>query len=63
MAQNEKYKDDRIIKVDWDTDEVSPEECGLPEEVLVPGFVPDDDVADYCSDIYGFCVNSWYEIN
>lgn len=60
MAQNETYKDDRIIKVDWDTDG---EDVGLPEEVLVPGFVPDDDVADYCSDIYGFCVNSWYEVN
>jgi hypothetical protein len=49
---------DRIIKVDWDTDG---EDLGLPTEVLVPNFVPDDDVADYLSDIYGFCVNSWSE--
>ena len=41
MAQRN-YKDDRIIKVDWDTDG---EDVGLPEEVLIPGFVPDDDVS------------------
>ena len=58
MKQNCKMKDDRFIKVDWDTDG---EDCGLPEEVLVPNFVSDDDVADYLSDIYGFCVNSWSE--
>ena len=57
MAQRN-YKDDRIIKVDWDTDG---EDVGLPEEVLIPGFVPDDDVSDYLYDIYGFCINSWSE--
>lgn len=56
-------KEDRIIKVDWDTDGEPIENLGLPEKVLVPGFVPDDGVADYCSDIYGFCVNSWVEVN
>ncbi len=54
-------KEDRIIKVDWDTDGEDPKELNLPEEVLVPGFVPDEDVSDYCSDIYGFCINSWTE--
>jgi hypothetical protein len=54
-------KEDRIIKVDWDTDGESLENLGLPEEVLVPGFVPDEDVSDYLSDIYGFCINSWTE--
>lgn len=58
MTQNETYKDDRIITVDWDTDG---EDVGLPEEVLVPGFISDDEVSDYLSDIYGFCVNSWNE--
>ena len=55
--------EDRVIKVDWDTDGESPEELGLPEEVSIPWYVPDEGVADYCTDIYGFCVNSWYEVN
>lgn len=54
---------DRLVKVDWDTDGESPEELGLPDEVSVPWYVPDEGVADYCTDIYGFCVNSWYEVN
>lgn len=55
--------EERIVKVDWDTDGESPEECGLPEEVSVPWYVPDEEVADYCSDMYGYCVNSWVEVN
>ena len=60
MSTN-KSEIDRLVKVDWDTDGSTLEECCLPEEVSVPWFVPDDGVADYCSDIYGFCVNAWYE--
>ena len=59
MVQNEAYKNDRIITVDWDTDG---ENVELPKEILVPGFISDDEVSDYLSDTYGFCVNSWYEI-
>ena len=58
MTQNETYKDDRIITINWDTDG---ENVGLPKEVLVPGFISDDEVSDYLSDTYGFCVNSWSE--
>lgn len=54
---------DRIVRVDWDTDGESLEECGLPEDVSIPWYIHDEGVSDYCSDIYGFCVNSWYEIN
>lgn len=54
--------DDRVIRVDWDTDGEDIEACGLPEEVSVPGYVPDDDIADYLSDIYGYCINSWVEV-
>ena len=54
---------DRVVKVDWDTDGEDAEACGLPEEVSIPWYVPDDDVADYCSDIYGYCVNSWVEVS
>lgn len=59
MTQNETYKDDRIVTVDWDTDG---ENVELPKEILVPGFISDDEVSDYLSDTYEFCVNSWYEI-
>ena len=54
---------DRVVRVDWDTDGEDIVACGLPEEVSVPWFVPDEGVADYCSDIYGYCVNSWVEIS
>ena len=55
--------EERLVKVDWDTDGEDIEECGLPEEVSVPWYVTDEEVADYCSDIYGYCVNSWVEVN
>lgn len=61
-SQDSTEQEERIVNVDWDTDEESPEECGLPEEVSIPWWVPDERVADYCSDLYGFCVNSWYEV-
>lgn len=54
--------EDRVVKVNWDTDGESPEELGLPDEVTIPWWVPDDGVADYCSDIYGYCVNSWIDV-
>lgn len=31
----------------------------LPEHVHVPITVPDNDVADFLSDNYGWCVKSW----
>ena len=48
---------ERTIKVDWDDDGAE-----MPEEITIPNFIPDEDVADYLSDTYGFCVNSWYNI-
>lgn len=56
--------EDRMVKVDWDIDDPEGEEEAyeLPETVLVPRYVPDEDVADYLSDIWGFCINSWYEV-
>ena len=54
--------EDRVVRVNWDTDGESPEECGLPDEVTIPWWVPDDGVADYCSDIYGYCVESWFNV-
>ena len=48
----------RLILVDWDDDGEN-----LPTEVKIPTDITDEDVADYLSDTYEFCVNYWYEIN
>ena len=48
----------RRIKPDWDNDG----EDDLPKVVEIPGYVDDDDVADYISDIYGFLMFSWEEV-
>lgn len=52
----------KTIGVEWDTDGMDEEELDLPNEVEVPGELDDEDVADYLSDTYGFCVKGWYEI-
>ena len=49
--------DTRLIRVDWDDDGAM-----MPKEISIPNSILDDDVADYLSDTYGFCVNSWHEI-
>ena len=53
-----KLKCDRqITNIEWDTDgEDIPE---LPTEVLVPKDWDDDEVTDWLSDTYGFCVYGW----
>lgn len=48
----------RLVLVDWDDDGEN-----LPTKVKIPTDIDDEDVADYLSDTYGFCVNGWYEIN
>ncbi|MEE3358212.1 MAG: hypothetical protein VZR31_09010 [Lachnospiraceae bacterium] len=52
----------RTVGVEWDTDGMDEEELDLPSEVEVPSELDDEDVADYLSDTYGFCVKGWYEI-
>jgi len=47
------------FRVDWDTDE---EGIQLPEIVDVPDDVELDDVADWLSDKYGWCVNGLVEV-
>lgn len=44
-----------ITKIEWDTDG---EEVTLPDSVQVPAVLDDEAVADYLSDIYGWCVTS-----
>lgn len=49
--------DRQITNIEWDTDgEYIPE---LPTEVLVPKDWDDDEVTDWLSDTYGFCVYGW----
>ena len=55
---NEEDGNTRLILVDWDDDGEN-----LPTEVKIPTDIDDEDVADYLSDTYGFCVNGWYDIN
>ena len=52
-----------ICNIDWDTEDCEGE-VSLPEsvsgEIFFPeGTDPDDIVADWLSDEYGFCVNSF----
>ena len=54
---NEEDENTRLVLVDWDDGE------NLPTKVKIPTNITDEDVADYLSDTYGFCVNFWYEIN
>lgn len=52
----------RTVSVEWDTDGMDEEELDLPSEVEIPGELDDEDVTDWLSDNYGFCIKSWYEI-
>ena len=42
------------VDIKWDTDGEDIE--GLPERVSIPLFIDDDEIADYLSDKYGYCV-------
>jgi len=48
--------EDKIIKVsvDWDTDD---QDIDLPEIVEIPFNIPEEEIADWLSDKYGWCVN------
>ena len=54
----------RVIDIDWDTDGQDIKNLDLPTEVEVPDDIADeifdggydDDVADWLSDEYGYCV-------
>lgn len=53
----------RKVFVDWDTDGIDLEDVGLTDEVMIPNDIEEDEVADYLSDEYDFCVNSWCYID
>ena len=49
--------DRQITNIEWDTDgEYIPE---LPTEVLVPKKWDDEEVTNWLSDTFGFCVFGW----
>ena len=56
----EKYKKPWQVKgIVWDTDGGDPKELDLPTEVEVPGDVEEDEIADWLSEEYGYCVESY----
>lgn len=46
------------VRVNWDTDGRSVKELGLPEVVDMPT-LSEENIADYLSDEYGYCVESF----
>lgn len=46
------------VRVNWDTDGRSAKELGLPEVVDMPT-LNEENIADYLSDEYGYCVESF----
>lgn len=45
------------VNIEWDTDgEDADDIIGLPSWVEIPSDVDEDDIADYLSDVFGFCV-------
>lgn len=45
--------------IKWDTDGYSAKELGLPKEVELPDDLDEEDVADWLSDTYGWCVEAY----
>jgi hypothetical protein len=45
-----------ISDIKWDTDG---ENVELPTEVEIPNDIEDDEIADYLSDEYGWCIESF----
>lgn len=42
--------------IEWDTDDIDPEELDLPTEIEIPSNITDEDeISDYISDMTGFC--------
>lgn len=49
------------VKVIWDLEDGFDNEVNyLPSIVDVPNDIDDEDIADWLSDNYDFCVESWY---
>ena len=58
-------EEEREVYVEWDVSDSEFENFvyeGIPRKVYVPKSVPEEDIADWLSDKYGYCVKS-YTIN
>ncbi len=49
----------KITDIEWDASRSDIEECNLPSEIDIPDTVILDDIADYISDNYGFCIKGF----
>ena len=53
----------KAINIVWDLEDdvldYNIDDCDIPTEVEIPNDVEDDEIADYLSDEYGFCVESF----
>ncbi|MBO5958053.1 MAG: hypothetical protein J6Q39_10920 [Bacteroidales bacterium] len=55
-------EDYRLVSVDWDVSDSEFEtfvDEGVPRKVYVPMSVEEEDIADWLSDEYGYCVESY----
>lgn len=48
------------VSVNWDTDG---EKVDLPDVVEIPKYIDDDEIANYLSDEFGWCVNSYTKLD
>lgn len=55
-CKKEETKMKKITNIKWDTDG---ETVDLPAETDIPADTDDEDIADYLSDRYGWCVKSF----
>lgn len=52
--------DTKKVRVYWDIDpDINVEELDLPEVVEIPESMDDDDIPEYLSNEYGYCVASY----
>lgn len=54
-----------LVEVDWDDDSLDSFDkifSERPNVADIPSDISDDDISDFLSDKYGFCVNSWMTI-
>ena len=61
--EDDEEEDEREVYVKWDVSDSEFEtfaDEGVPHRVWVPASVDEEDIADWLSDEYGYCVESWY---
>ena len=66
MKYNIKKQSDMKVKVVWDTHDcsVGDLECidSLPTIIDVPDSVEEENVADWITDEFGWCIDSWSQV-